>query len=74
MAEGLREVAEQLAAGRVDLLGQQADVVDEATARSKAAVARSTSPGQRQRLGQPEGAEQEGALLARQPVDALRAR
>jgi hypothetical protein len=38
------------------------------TARSNVATAWSTSPGQRLRLGQPEGAQQEGALLPGQPV------
>ena len=71
MAEGLREVAEQLAGSGVDLLGQQADVVDEAGGPLEDRPGPFGPAGQGQRLGQPEGAQQEGALLAGEAVDAL---
>src|SRR5438874_7485247 len=72
MAERLREVAEQFAGGGVDLLGEQADIVDERRRLREDALGPLDLPGHRKRLSQPERAQQERALLAGQPVDALR--
>src|SRR6516164_7554476 len=60
MAEGLREVADHLTAGHVDLLGQQADVVDRRHGPLEGRRGLVHLAGQRLRLGQPERAEQEG--------------
>src|SRR3954453_11353603 len=68
VAEGLGEVAEQLSRRRVDLLGEQAEVVAVA-GRGLEDLAGPVGPaGERERLGEPESAEEESAPLARQPV------
>ena len=54
--------------GRVDLLGQQADVVDEGDGPLERRAGPVDLAGQRQRLGQPERAQQERALLALEAV------
>src|SRR5580698_7246744 len=64
VAESLREVAQELSARGIDLLRQQADVVDEGGGpfEDGAGPSRLTGPGQG--LGEPKGAQQEGAFLA----------
>ncbi len=68
MAERLGEVAEQFAAARIHLLGQQPDVVDV----GRGPVENGTGPRNQPRagecLGEPEGAQQEGSLLAGKSV------
>ena len=70
MAEGLRKVAQQLSVDRVDLLGEQADVVDEHGGTFEDGAGPLGLAGSSQRLGQPEGAEQERAFLAGEAVVA----
>src|SRR3954454_5142804 len=73
VAEGLREVAEQLAVGRLDLLGQEAEVVRVAGELVEERLCAVDLAGLRQARDEPERAEHEGALLADQAVgvDAL---
>src|SRR6516164_3047062 len=59
VAERLREVADHLTAGRVDLLGQQADVVDRRHRPLEGRRGPVQLSGERLRLRQPERAEQE---------------
>src|SRR5215831_11424972 len=68
VAERLREVADHLAAAGVDLLGEQADVVDRRHRPLECRRGLVYLTGQRLGLGEPEGAQQEGALLPRQAV------
>src|SRR5262249_23204390 len=68
MAECLREVADHFAAGHVDLFSQQADVVDRCHRPLKGRRGVVQLASQRLCLCQPEGAEREGSLLARQAV------
>ena len=68
VAERLGEVAEQLAGGRVDLLGEQADVVGEGGRPLEHLAGAGRLSGQRERLGEPERAQQERALVALEPV------
>jgi MFS family permease len=70
VAERLREVAQQLPGVRVDLLGQQADVVDVSGGPLEHLTGALHAAGHRQGLRQPEGAQQERAFLTGQPVDA----
>ena len=68
MAEGLGEVAQELSAGGIDLLSEQADVVDEGCRpfEDGAGPSRLSRPGQG--LGQPEGAQKKRAFFALEPV------
>ena len=68
MAERLREVADHLAAARVDFLGQQAHVVDSRHRAPEGGGGPVELSGQCLRVRQPERAEQEGSLLPRQAV------
>ncbi len=68
VAEGLGEVAQELPAGGIDLLGQQADVVDEGDGPFEHGAGPSRLPGPGQGLGQPEGAQEERAFLTLEPV------
>src|SRR6266511_2586244 len=68
VAERLWVVADHLGAADVDLLGQQADVVGVGGRPLEGRPCPVDLAGQRLRLGEPEGAQQEGALLALQPV------
>ena len=68
MAERLREVTEQLTGDRVDLLGEYADVVDVPGGVAEHVPGLLGTAGERERLGQPERAEQERPLLAGQAV------
>src|SRR6516165_8640353 len=70
MAECLGEVAQQLSAGGIDLLSEQADIVDEGDGPFKDGAGPARLAGQGHGLGQPERAEQKGAFLALQPVVA----
>ncbi len=63
MAEGLGEVAQELSAGGVDLLGEQADIVDEGDGPFENGAGPSRLAGQGQGLSQPEGAQQERAFV-----------
>jgi len=65
VAECLGKVTELLAGLRVDLLGEQADVVDvpHGSVEHVAGLTAPTVGGEN--LGEPECAEQEGALVAR---------
>src|SRR4051812_8107439 len=60
--ERLRHVAERLAARRVELLGEQADVVGGRARAREGALGLVQPPLVRQALGEPEGAGQEGPL------------
>src|SRR6266496_6304094 len=71
VAECLREVTEQLACLRVDLFGEQTHVVDERHGFREDALRPFDLTGLGERLGKPECAQQDGALLTRQPADAL---
>src|SRR3974390_878332 len=68
VAERLREVAEELIADLIDLFGQPTDVIDE----GGAPLEHGSGPGRLARLGQglgqPEGAQEQGALLTFEPV------
>jgi DNA-binding CsgD family transcriptional regulator len=68
MAERLRKVADHLAAARVDFLGQQAHVVDCRHGTLEGGGGLVEFPGHCLRVRQPERAEKEGPLLARQAV------
>ena len=68
MAERLRKVAEQLAAGRVDLLGEQTDVVGVTRRALERCPGTPDVAGQGQRLCQPEGTEQERPLGALESI------
>src|SRR5690242_4878219 len=70
VAEGLGEVAEQLTRRGIDLLGEQADVVDVADGALEDLPGSVDAVRQGQRLGEPERAEQEGALLPGETVHA----
>src|SRR5205807_8844871 len=71
VAEGLGEVAEELTARRVDLLGEQAEVVAEAGGRLECRASAVQLAGQGLRLRQPERAEQERPLFALEAVVGL---
>src|SRR5438552_1793030 len=71
VAERLREVAEQFAGLRIDLFGEQSDVVHEGDRVLEHGFGALDLTGLSQRLGEPEGAQQERPFLARQAVDAL---
>ena len=68
VAEGLGEVAQELSADGIDLLGEQADVVDEGCGPFEDGTGPSRLSGPGQGLGQPEGAQQECAFFALEPV------
>ena len=68
MAEGLGEVTQELSIGEVDLLGEQADVVDKGRGPFEDGPGPSRLPGPGQGLGQPESAEKEGAFVALERV------
>src|SRR5260370_19464241 len=68
VAECLREVAEQLAGGRIDFLGKEPHVVGEGGCTRERLLGALELARERLRLCQPEGAEQESALLAGQAV------
>ena len=68
VGEGLREVAEELAGRRVDLLGVEPDVIGVAQHPAEDPLGPLALADHGQRLGQPEGADREGALLSLQPV------
>src|SRR5712692_11786215 len=68
VAEALRKVAEELVGRRIDLLREEADVVnaaDEVVHKDTGFVG-AADP--RERFGEPERANEERALLAAQPV------
>jgi hypothetical protein len=62
VAERLREVAQELSADRIDLLGKQADVVDEGGRSFEDGAGPGGLSGAGQSLGQPEGAEKKLVL------------
>src|SRR4051794_26542704 len=68
VAEGLGEVSEELSAAGVDLLGEQAHVVAVADGGRERAAGGADLAGQRLGLRQPEGAEEERALVALEAV------
>jgi hypothetical protein len=68
VAERLREVPDHLAAGRVDLLGQEADIVDSGHGTLERRGGGLDLTGQRLRLRQPERAQQERPLLTGEAV------
>src|SRR5207302_2317887 len=68
VAEGLREVAEQLAGLGIDLLGEESEVVAEPGGGAECFLRLVDLAGQRLRFGQPEGAQQERSLVAFEPV------
>src|SRR5215471_15473228 len=68
MAERLREVSDHLAAAGVDLLSEQANVVDRRNRPLERRRGLVHLAGQRLGMGEPEGAQQEGALLPSQAV------
>ena len=69
MGERLREVAEQHPAAGVHLLGQQAEVVGVRGGGAEDVVGPVGAAAESQALGQPEGADQEAARVARPPPD-----
>ena len=72
MRERLREVSEQLAGRRIDLLGEQSDVVamrDEPLEEVTSLLLLAAS---REALGEPERADEEGALVPADAVHAVR--
>src|SRR5690606_39652212 len=68
VAEGLGVVADRLSCGGVHLFAEQADVVGAGGGGLERPAGRDVLTGEGQRVGEPEGAQQEGALLACQPV------
>jgi hypothetical protein len=68
MAEGLREVAKELPADWIDLLGQQADLIDEGGGTLENGPGPNRLACLSQGLGQPEGTQKEGALLTLEAV------
>src|SRR5208283_4805326 len=68
MAERLREVAKELPGDWIDLLGQQADLIDEGGGTLENGPGPNRLAYLGQGLGQPEGAQKEGAFLALEPV------
>src|SRR4051794_29529736 len=68
VAESLGEVAQQFTGRGVDLLGEQAEVVAEADGRGERLPRLADLAGEGMGLGQPERAEEEGALLALEAV------
>src|SRR5438552_15759010 len=68
VTERLREVAQQLASRRVHLLRQEADVVDERRGTAEHLARPRDIAAECQRMGQPEGIEEEAALLPRETV------
>src|SRR6185437_4287514 len=70
-AERLREVAEQFSGGRIDLLREQPDVVDELNRGGEHRSSSFEGSGLGERLSKPECAEQKTAFSARQSVDAF---
>jgi hypothetical protein len=69
--ERLREVAEEVAGARIDLLAVEAEGIGEAQHAAEHALATFDVAGQDQRVGQPERADREHALLAGQAVLAV---
>ncbi len=67
MAEGLGEVAQELSAEGVDLLSEQADIVDESGGPFEDGASPIRVPGYGQGLGQPKGAQQERASSPSSP-------
>jgi hypothetical protein len=72
VAVRLRKVAQQLPTRRIGFFGHQPHVVGAAGGALEDLACPVGVPGQSDGLRQPEGAEQEGALLARQAVVAGR--
>src|SRR5438046_1328001 len=68
VTERLREVAEQFPGRRVDLLGEQSQVVAVADGSLEHGPRPVGLAGAGEGFGEPERAEEEGALLAREPV------
>src|SRR5215472_2789223 len=68
VAERLGEVADHLAGAGIDLLRKQADIVDGGHCPLESRSGCLNVTGERLRLRQPEGAQQERAFLARQSV------
>ena len=68
MAQGLGKVPQELSADGINLLGEQADIVDEGGRPLEDGAGLSRFPGSGQGLGQPEGAEKERAFFAFKPV------
>src|SRR5450759_1199624 len=69
VAEGLREVAEQLARLGIDFLGQQPEIIAVTDGALEHLAGAPRLVRQRHGMGQPEGAQQEGSLPALQAVD-----
>ncbi len=65
MGEGLREIAELAAGGRVVLFGEQAEVVADREQALEDRARFIPAAGERVIIGQPKGAKQEGAFAAR---------
>src|SRR3984885_391566 len=68
MAERLREVSKELPADWTDLLGQQADLIDEGGGTLEHGPGPNGLTCLGQGLGQPEGTQKEGALLTLEAV------
>src|SRR5437763_5587667 len=68
VTEGLREVAQQLVARRIYLLGEQANVIRIANRLFEGLPGLLDLPGQCLRLGKPERAEQECSFFASQSI------
>ena len=68
MAEGLREVADHLAGAGIDLLGEEAHVVDGGYCAVEGRGGGLDVTLERLRMRQPERAHREGAFIARQAV------
>ena len=68
MAEGLGDVAKELSADGIDLLSEQADIVDESDGSFENGAGPSRLSGLGQGLGEPEGAQEERAFLTLERV------
>ena len=68
MTEGLREVAQQLATGRVYLLGEQPNIIHISNRLFEGRPGPLDLPSQRLRLGKPERAEEKCSLLAGESI------
>ena len=68
VGEPLREVAEELAGGGIDLFGVEPDVIGVAQHPAEHPLGALPLADHRQRLGQPEGADRERPLLSLEPV------
>ena len=74
MGEGLREIADQALRLGIVFLGKEADVIAQPQETLEAAAGVVLSAQERQVVGEPERAREEGALAGRQAVDAGRGR